>query len=381
MKAFKNQGRDWLQDITIRNGQQKSIGREAGRTDFPFPGDRHLSAVHFEIDCTGDVPWLLDRGSTNGTFLNGARVVSKQKLNSGETIHAGNTSFRVEVLQTAQVIAATIDRGPNEDQPVLQHAKPETDLRTNRQDSLQPAQGNSAKVITPIYDSSSHIVPDQPALAPAASPVAAPFPEQVAGPIRTPIKEVASYQLWRRRFLNDIESGMNVVLEKLNQKWSIQIVVHPRKIRQEQLSGSNIVPLWSWNPQMADFGPVALSWTEFQKYGSFIARYIAADAIAVFLGNDADAVQKRLMELSTCGVSGYSEPNGFLNCFWPSSLATMLDAGRQIARQELLSADIAGLVIPSPWDQLSILAVGSEQLTPSLADCEFHKVPHWYPES
>jgi pSer/pThr/pTyr-binding forkhead associated (FHA) protein len=38
-----------------------------------------------------------DIGSTNGTFVNGARVTTPRRLAKGDVVRVGQTDFRVEV--------------------------------------------------------------------------------------------------------------------------------------------------------------------------------------------------------------------------------------------------------------------------------------------
>jgi pSer/pThr/pTyr-binding forkhead associated (FHA) protein len=38
-----------------------------------------------------------DIGSTNGTFVNGARVTTPRRLSSGDVVRVGQTDFRVDV--------------------------------------------------------------------------------------------------------------------------------------------------------------------------------------------------------------------------------------------------------------------------------------------
>ena len=56
--------------------------------------DRNVSRVHCQIiqDDTGNFR-LLDFGSTNGTFVNGRKIIGEIRLNSGDTIRVGNTTL------------------------------------------------------------------------------------------------------------------------------------------------------------------------------------------------------------------------------------------------------------------------------------------------
>jgi len=58
--------------------------------------DANVSRQHAVIERQGDVYWLNDLGSTNGTFVNGERV-TRQPLRSGDRIRVGDSELEVEV--------------------------------------------------------------------------------------------------------------------------------------------------------------------------------------------------------------------------------------------------------------------------------------------
>lgn len=57
--------------------------------------DAYVSDEHAEIVLAGDAWQLRDLGSTNGTFLNGAKVIQPAALNAGDQVRIGKT--RIEV--------------------------------------------------------------------------------------------------------------------------------------------------------------------------------------------------------------------------------------------------------------------------------------------
>lgn len=71
------------------------IGREAGLT-ISLVGEASVSRRHAEIVRTGDAMVLRDLGSTNGTFVNGAKVSGDQALRRGDAIQLGSVQFRLE---------------------------------------------------------------------------------------------------------------------------------------------------------------------------------------------------------------------------------------------------------------------------------------------
>ncbi len=70
-----------------------TIGRST--TNTIVVSDPRVSGYHAVIRRDGDAFILSDPGSTNGTFVNGSRVTSPQRLQIGDTITLGGTSFMV----------------------------------------------------------------------------------------------------------------------------------------------------------------------------------------------------------------------------------------------------------------------------------------------
>jgi|SRR5215471_11825512 len=71
-------------------GPRIVIGR--GRESDVFLPDYRLSRRHAEIEQRGDAYFLIDLGSTNGTFLNGQRVVGERRLRDGDLIALGKAA-------------------------------------------------------------------------------------------------------------------------------------------------------------------------------------------------------------------------------------------------------------------------------------------------
>lgn len=71
------------------------IGREAGLT-ISLVGESSVSRRHAEIVRTGDALVLRDLGSTNGTFVNGAKISGDQAVKRGDAIQLGSVQFRLE---------------------------------------------------------------------------------------------------------------------------------------------------------------------------------------------------------------------------------------------------------------------------------------------
>jgi FHA domain len=77
------------------NSAPVTVGR-GGQNDVVLDGDEFASARHARIEVRGDGAWVLDLDSTNGTFVNGARVAGAQRLGGGDVLRVGETDLRVE---------------------------------------------------------------------------------------------------------------------------------------------------------------------------------------------------------------------------------------------------------------------------------------------
>jgi hypothetical protein len=76
----------------VRDGAM--FGRSDGadiRVEDPF-----ASSSHARIDNRGGAMYLEDMGSTNGTYLNGRKVKSAERLDMGDTIRIGDSEYRYE---------------------------------------------------------------------------------------------------------------------------------------------------------------------------------------------------------------------------------------------------------------------------------------------
>jgi hypothetical protein len=89
--------------IPLTLGQPLRIGRNP-KADHAFPDDKLMSSLHFAIDYGEKGCRLLDLQSSNGTYLNGARV-KEATLANGDEIRAGNTVFVIRMLPDEALLA------------------------------------------------------------------------------------------------------------------------------------------------------------------------------------------------------------------------------------------------------------------------------------
>ena len=85
-----DEGADLVLDsapLTVGRGEQN---------DVELRGDDFASAEHARFEPRRDGVWLTDVGSTNGTFVNGARLDRPRRLAPGDTIRIGSTDLRFD---------------------------------------------------------------------------------------------------------------------------------------------------------------------------------------------------------------------------------------------------------------------------------------------
>jgi len=72
-----------------------TIGRSSENT-ITLDGDDFASGHHARIESQRDGVWILDLGSTNGTFVNGERVDGRRQLHRGDLLQIGDTEIRFQ---------------------------------------------------------------------------------------------------------------------------------------------------------------------------------------------------------------------------------------------------------------------------------------------
>lgn len=71
------------------------LGR-GSRNDVDLGRDEYASTEHARIEPRRDGVWLEDVGSTNGTYLNGIRLVRPKRLTAGDVVRIGETELRYD---------------------------------------------------------------------------------------------------------------------------------------------------------------------------------------------------------------------------------------------------------------------------------------------
>ncbi len=73
-----------------------AVGR-GGQNEVPLEEDEVASAEHARFESRRDGLRVEDVGSTNGTFVNGARLPTPRRLSKGDVVRVGQTDFRVDL--------------------------------------------------------------------------------------------------------------------------------------------------------------------------------------------------------------------------------------------------------------------------------------------
>jgi pSer/pThr/pTyr-binding forkhead associated (FHA) protein len=70
-----------------------------GRSDenvLVLDGDDYASGHHARVESGLDGTWVIDLGSTNGTYVNGERIEGRRRLHVGDLLQVGDTELRFE---------------------------------------------------------------------------------------------------------------------------------------------------------------------------------------------------------------------------------------------------------------------------------------------
>ncbi|MGH9815526.1 MAG: FHA domain-containing protein [Candidatus Acidiferrales bacterium] len=159
------------QRLAVREGQTLTIGR-TNKSDVAIPDD-YMSGLHFAVECSAAGCRVLDRQSSNGTFLNESRIHDAM-VASGDKIRAGQSTFVVQFAKQAQPW------------PEMGAAPRYTPPPTPPQPSFNAPQPPTARPYDPPTPA-----PATPAFAAPAPPAAKPFEATPAPPISSAPRAVA----------------------------------------------------------------------------------------------------------------------------------------------------------------------------------------------
>jgi pSer/pThr/pTyr-binding forkhead associated (FHA) protein len=75
-------------------GDEVTVGRSPGCA-VPLDDDTFASSIHARVFARGGELWIEDLGSTNGTWVNEARLEAPTRLARGDRVKVGSTMFEV----------------------------------------------------------------------------------------------------------------------------------------------------------------------------------------------------------------------------------------------------------------------------------------------
>jgi pSer/pThr/pTyr-binding forkhead associated (FHA) protein len=96
-------------EFALKEGEN-IVGRDAS-VDVPIVVDG-VSKKHFSINVTGDVAYIQDLGSSNGTFING-KIVKKGTVKAGDKVAIPDTIFHLVHLLEKKVVVKKKVSAPN----------------------------------------------------------------------------------------------------------------------------------------------------------------------------------------------------------------------------------------------------------------------------
>lgn len=87
--------------IPCCRGGSVAVGRDPAKSQVAVVNDMHMSGIHFTVECGKQGSQVIDRKSSNGTFLNGKRI-TQAPLSDGDEICTGQTVFLVHLTPEVQ---------------------------------------------------------------------------------------------------------------------------------------------------------------------------------------------------------------------------------------------------------------------------------------
>ena len=81
--------------VYVLDSTALTVGRGA-QNELTLEHDDFASARHARFEPRRDGVWVSDAGSTNGTFVNGARLSKPRRLAPGDVVRVGSTDLRYD---------------------------------------------------------------------------------------------------------------------------------------------------------------------------------------------------------------------------------------------------------------------------------------------
>lgn len=159
--------------IPVQKGQVVSFGR-TDKANVAFPHDDKMSRLHCTVEFGASGARVVDRGSSNGTFVNGSKISDTLVVNNDE-IRAGDTILVVRIVADDQ--PARVDASSQ-----VPSAAPGAHADVTVKD--RGAQPGAGRPMAPAPAPFAHAAP--PAAMPHPQPPPAPRPPEPAAPRPAP---------------------------------------------------------------------------------------------------------------------------------------------------------------------------------------------------
>jgi hypothetical protein len=127
--------------IALKTGESVTVGRSAAKAQFALAQDGFMSGLHFAVECGAGGCHVVDRKSSNGTLLNGAKIRDAMLAN-GDQIRAGETTFIVKIVPDGKIAEVAPQRLAAADAE-----RPEREARSAgspRKEVVQPSKAGPA---------------------------------------------------------------------------------------------------------------------------------------------------------------------------------------------------------------------------------------------
>ena len=147
------------QDVFEINDKLTKIGRLSGSQEDQINSividKKTISRQHAVIEYKNHSFWIMDQGSSNGTFLNGRRVANKMQVKHDDTISFDTYDFKFVIREMAQADSEGLDRTvfrPKDD-PTKASSKPKAEPDKDKTPKPTKTVEKKEKVKTPVQES------------------------------------------------------------------------------------------------------------------------------------------------------------------------------------------------------------------------------------
>ena len=291
-------GPDIGRKILLRSRHELKVGRTSW-AEFVCDNDTKMSRVHFKVVTDSVGCYVEDLDSSNGTFLNGEKVVS-ERLKHGDRIKAGRTTFLVQI------------EGDNPD-------------LTGSYVGVMPAAGAAAAT-------------------------------KRAGPVQYARKKCQSEIFQYSLAVEDVPPA--TLAEQLTKAWPLFLMVDFNRtggVPPEDLQRSDL--LFDWLPdEVAKEYPVLISQHDTAETLKLIEEFIAKDAL-VLLFSKANRGQllEHLKVSCRTRVDDNDDSGGLFGICWPSVMGQLLPNGDYAFIDRIMTGINAVMVVMPDAPDKSLL--------------------------